>query len=973
MVENNTAFQFPGLGNTLPRNVARIPDSTIRQLEPLAASRELRLQIERVNYHRDTILAALNSIIAINRAMLANDWKNAEQLIVIHKELYGFSILIAKKELFTSFQRGGLIGLSKKYQALTDGAERRSWALISHLIYDSADPAFHPARSIRVWLNSLEDLSEEFDWYSAIIFWELRGYVDNQIELSQTCLRYNAVSILDLTIFLHQALHVHGDWDVLRMISQHLDPSLQQKLKEGLEKQEISVPPSYLDTDTLTDVSIYRTMFFYSEIGTVARWRSELNELLFGRRRGQRSDFEPSSLLRATISELGNDVSLKSPSMTQLERWAISLLAPRVKIDTANFLRAVAVAEYLKSVASSSSLDSNKVIALISATQDLQEYVPIITYAKMVANPAVIGSPLLNFVVRDQVFRRARTLDNDLERRAIFMDLFPSYDRANIIPYLDNVLAWSPATAIYLARSCTRTFLERLYLIMSSVKDVIETRIEICAWLISVDDSDSAKAVGEELDALEHELANLDARSDLDSTRVHVDEESLREWYDETQRATGARYTQTVLAEGANAQHGTLLAYYNRSKEQKKLEDEDGQYVEESQIGSEFVLLRIVEETLEAFVSDKTFGLDAYLSRRIRHGTLIGFMLTPVSRIVRKVEEALVEGDSETEQDALSHIHNTLEAWRGELAAELDHARKGLIQVRSESHPDGLIEATWRFTSNVTHLDATLSRVRGRVLSTRGTYDFFPDVYALCWDLIERDLAQIRRYLLRTLYRQMAEHLAHRYSELSHEQKVVGQPYFAELQSALINRVQEVCGWFIRPVFRRDNYDLRTLIDSTISIIRELDDDFLFFEEVKLDESVAINRGSFEVIGDILFVLIGNAAKHGKRGGRVYIECITVEESEPVIILEVTSEVGSKDDFNRHLARIQDAFEVSSVADLASAAVEEGFSGIRKIVGVIRRVRSPLATVNIFKDDDDNSITFRISLPQEISFRRERT
>jgi hypothetical protein len=70
----------------------------------------------------------------------------------------------------------------------------------------------------------------------------------------------------------------------------------------------------------------------------------------------------------------------------------------------------------------------------------------------------------------------------------------------------------------------------------------------------------------EELEALERELGNLDARSDLDSTRVHVDEDSLREWFNETQKANVARYVQTAIAEGPDAAFESLVNYYSNQR-----------------------------------------------------------------------------------------------------------------------------------------------------------------------------------------------------------------------------------------------------------------------------------------------------------------------------------------------------------------------------------------------------------------------
>jgi hypothetical protein len=249
------------------------------------------------------------------------------------------------------------------------------------------------------------------------------------------------------------------------------------------------------------------------------------------------------------------------------------------------------------------------------------------------------------------IYRRARTQDNELERRLAFMNLFNGGSGAKVTELLDEIAITSVDTAILMARVCTRTFLERLYLLMTSVKDVLETRLRVCRWLLDREDQldDSLR---EERDALERELANLDARSDLDSTRVHVDEESLREWFNTTQLASATRYIQTVLAEGPAAHFGSLLNFY--SSREKKTVSEEEDLSADTQIGSEFLLVTIVDATLKAFASDRTFGLDAYLSRRIRHGTLSGHVMTPVTRVLKRLSEVrdLRQQDGEPEDFA---------------------------------------------------------------------------------------------------------------------------------------------------------------------------------------------------------------------------------------------------------------------------------------------------------------------------------
>jgi hypothetical protein len=197
----------------------------------------------------------------------------------------------------------------------------------------------------------------------------------------------------------------------------------------------------------------------------------------------------------------------------------------------------------------------------------------------------------------------------------------------------------------------------------------------------------------------------------LDSTRVHVDEESLREWFDETQKINIARYAQTVLAEGPHREYHSFLSYVSSAQERLASTSEDSSL--DAEIGSEFLLLNTVDASLRAFSTDRTFGLDSYLSRRIRHGTLNGHVMTPINRVLRRLAEKAAElGNTD------SSIGDLIAKTSKFLLSELDHTRKNVIQINSAAHPEGLICVTWKTSVNIKYLDAMFARVRERVLET---------------------------------------------------------------------------------------------------------------------------------------------------------------------------------------------------------------------------------------------------------------
>jgi hypothetical protein len=451
---------------------------------------------------------------------------------------------------------------------------------------------------------------------------------------------------------------------------------------------------------------------------------------------------------------------------------------------------------------------------------------------------------------------------------------------------------------------------------------------------------------------------------------VHVDEESLREWFNDNEEANTTRYIQTVLAEGPTSDFGSMVTFFASIKERTNPEEED--LTNDTQIGSEFLFADIFDATLKAFVSDRNFGLDAYLSRRIRHGTLSGNLLTPVTRVLKRLSEVAASHGQEHQTGELAGINVLVQDWREFLLNELDRIRKDILQINTPAHPRGLIRATWRSAANIAHLDATIARVRSRVIEGDGSYDVFPDIYSLCWDCLESDLAQLRRYMVLEFEPRAATRLNKLFGQLSHEEQLIAYAFKEELLSTLLAKVQEVCGWFIRPVFRRDRYDLKMLITSTLSIVRELDTRYEFSEEVAVPYDISLNRPSFDLFGDVLFVLIGNAARHGKANGRITVSAESLPTNGRLVSLEVTSEMSTLDEYQDALSRIRSAAMVTEVDTINQAAVEEGFSGLRKLVGLLLRLRSEDVQLQVVSRQEHLSVTFCVTLPAELIATRER-
>ncbi len=956
IVESNASYPFPGLGNTYPQDRKLFPDGRLRNLSPLSCYKELLIAIARINHHAEKLVLALRSLSALNEAIEAEDWELAASLTSTHKENYGLSLVVLKKELYGGSEKLSLTALSRRYSKLIKETEKRPFSLYAHMIFDMADQTHDPVQASRRWLNVGLPRDTRVSWLTSIVKFEILSTAATENELAEGILRYGSLSLLDLLLFLWRVYNGSRHVTDISSAFGTVDKRLREALNERFRRPKAAIHPRYaVQESAAADKEVYRASFFFDEFADVCLWRSDISSAMY-------YDTLPHTAPDNAFYRFAGIYNFEKEGRSVEEISKLSYLG-QIKEECCvySLFPTLISAISLRQFSDSDDVKVRHALDVIAQEGELQSFITSGDLTRLLKSDTSASNPLFLVVISELAFRKSRTLDNELERRSYFMDLVPSYRKEGIIEVIIEVSRWSKALGQFLARLCTRSFLERLFLIMTSITDVIQVRSDICSWLIDFADANMS-ALQEERTALTRELANIDARSDLDSTRVHVDEDSLREWFSTTQAPAVTRYVQSVLAEGQTPLNPSMLTFYTMLT--KDIKEGEDVILVDSQVGSEVSFLTLFEATLHTFTTDRFFGLNSYLSRRIRHGTLAGHLITPINRMLRRLEEEIGKNDRRAEG---------LEIWVRNFQAEVEVARKEIIQVRSSKYPSGLIQGTWKNAANVTHLDATLSRVRRRVFESRGNYDIFPDIHALCWDCIESDLAQLRLFVIRNLYPKLNNGLAAYYYSYDAHDRLVLTPFVAEIGQILRVRFQEVCGWFIRPVFRRDEYNLGMLINSIFSVVKELDESYAFSATSILDDDITINRGAFEVIGDALFVLIGNGAKHGPSDGDITVKVEMLENTANAIKLSIRSTCVDLLKFHYCLYRIGSSLKSPDSEFIDIAAVDEGFSGLGKLVGQLRRVKSSDVRLSYVSSEADLCIIFEAALPSVVIFQREKT
>jgi hypothetical protein len=160
------------------------------------------------------------------------------------------------------------------------------------------------------------------------------------------------------------------------------------------------------------------------------------------------------------------------------------------------------------------------------------------------------------------------------------------------------------------------------------------------------------------------------------------------------------------------------------------------------------VLLQLVEAVRNEFVSSSSFGLDGYLSVRIRHGILAGHIrasLEGEKLITRKNEHNLYDNNEHWGarlEDAIvemSGFHKEMSNFSAKIDGVIENLKSKIIQVRSSIHTEGF------FNFEIKRSD--LVEIEKKLSHETSFSEFLDVVFDLLWRITEENLGHIRSYI----------------------------------------------------------------------------------------------------------------------------------------------------------------------------------------------------------------------------------
>ncbi|MBN8625957.1 MAG: hypothetical protein J0M17_10745 [Planctomycetes bacterium] len=481
--------------------------------------------------------------------------------------------------------------------------------------------------------------------------------------------------------------------------------------------------------------------------------------------------------------------------------------------------------------------------------------------------------------------------ENDLPRndKRLFV-LLDSFLTANGLTLPSRMLSLTPppahAYAVYLLRYvCVPEIIDSLLTFRTS-DEVEEERIAICSLLLVIDPANKEEYANEVASIAKARSIRQALRS-VDTTRVFVDTDGLRRSLD---RVYIERYERYRGLHGLDTRLRESVIEV-RSLGGKRVETKATMVVvdEVVELFNELFL-----DLRERYIFSADYGLDSYLSLRIRHGTLTGQLRSLFERrhlITTKDEPT---GKYQRNQYWFDHIpllnnpnvaamvDNAFERFATTVDALIEEVRAEWIQIKGDNHAKALFDFDYSARD--------LGRLYARFGDARDIESFVDGCLDELRDRTERTLQTVRHAIENTLLAGFTSALDElELAVVSSSSELRTSDLVVEIRRArteVQTDVISIAGWFesVGEVPFPD-YDLRHLIDTSIEVWRRAHTQELFSPLVSADVSCTCLGRTFTYLIDALYIVLGNAFTYAPRDDKVVRLEASVSDHRATIVV----------------------------------------------------------------------------------------
>ncbi|MCZ8437130.1 hypothetical protein [Achromobacter xylosoxidans] len=487
---------------------------------------------------------------------------------------------------------------------------------------------------------------------------------------------------------------------------------------------------------------------------------------------------------------------------------------------------------------------------------------------------------------------------------------------------------------------------------IDSLRDALNLRVEVLRMLVDLDPDERDK-YHEEVRDITFELSVDEGIRQVNTSRLNVNINGLTKWANDHCADDYERYKELIVGEASAGRMptkitggaGTIFDQFAAIP----IEAADDQ------------LIKLLARIRNAYLSDPRNGLDAFISLRVRHGSLSGTLSRGLDTrqllLLRRgdggpfepplywIERLNVAGEKVTE------VTKAFAIFTADFQKSIDALLKNRLRVKNDRNPQGEI------TAEIT--DIFVKSLKIDIVQGLSFETFISTVFITYKNAVSAYLESVREYLKSKFLNDAIE--AFQLLSRSVGQIVGDDKNKGYLDDAITNArldlqtsVRVVCDWL--EIAQKEDlaqlYTLQQAIKIGINYTRQVRNDFSPEIVVKgVDESFRVTGGSLIVIVDILFILLDNVYKHAGLPNERIIS-LTFDLSEDGFIrIRMKNDLSSGTDRNEVITQFDGARRLIAGSEGERKLTEEDRSGLPKLSRLVVQDRSDALTFGLMNDE----------------------
>ena len=463
-----------------------------------------------------------------------------------------------------------------------------------------------------------------------------------------------------------------------------------------------------------------------------------------------------------------------------------------------------------------------------------------------------------------------------------------------------------------------RYFLEKVAVIkvltlhvlrFKSVLQVMEERSAICTNLY---DYDQDKKINDEISSICRDIKIMELNNQVDESKIYVDVRSIREresgkakeLYDMFESATSqVAYHDILIAELMKRFTGSgLPTTFKELDETGNWKDVSGKY--EMVNYRKEVLTQIFLAVREQFLFNSKYGLDNYLSTRIRHGTLVNQLrnhFEECNLVTNTINDNYAHNEYWVGNQLRLRDSRTLlclqlfETFSRGIDNIISEIKDSFIQVKTEDNKE---KEQGCFDFDKQFFESDIDRLL--VEKSMNSFDVCFDLIVEClWQKTEKCLDTMREKLtaaqsemltlLHTLQRDVVSVVGTGSSGVTAFNDAISY-----CQNGIQNDFQIVTKWFKRSNYVDFDFTIGQVIETSTGFIRRNNKNMLRTQVT--DNSTTTFQGRyFGTLYDIFHDMLNNALDYKKESHINEECCIDVSEEEGYLHIKVANPILEKD------------------------------------------------------------------------------